>query len=293
MHKPVLLNETISLLDPKPGDFFIDGTYGAGGHSKAILEKVGPTGKLLAMDWDDLGLKRNAIEDPRVMFRVGNYADLPKILKENKLPKADGLIVDLGFSSEQIDSPDGQGRGFSFQKDEPLIMTYSDTATPAKKFLKEVSEEDLMMILKEYGQERFARPIAKSIKNRVNILPMETTRDLVEAILAAIPSGYRHRGSGIHPATRTFQAIRIYINHELENLRRLLERIGEVIGVGGRVAIISFHSLEDRIVKNYFRMQEKVGKLKQLTKKPITPSRVEIKINPRARSAKFRVAQII
>lgn len=297
MHTPVLLQEVISLLDPKSGKFFIDGTFGAGGHSKEILEKIGPTGRLLAVDWDDLGLKRNMIDDPRITFHVGNYADLPEILKEKNWPKADGLLLDLGFSSEQLDLPIGGGRGFSFQKDEPLLMTYSDAMKPAKEILREISEEELMRVIKEYSQEKFARKIARAIKDRVNVQPMETTRDLVEAILSAVPNSYerghnRHGGARIHPATRTFQALRIYVNHELDNLRRLLERIGEVVGSGGRVAIISFHSLEDRMVKNYFRMHEKVGKLKILTKKPVGPKRDETRINPRARSAKLRVAQI-
>lgn len=299
MHKPVLLNEIVSLLDPKPGEFFIDGTFGAGGHSKAILEKIGPTGKLLAMDWDKNVFKEyrtqnteDRMQNTGFKFYVGNYADLPEILKELKLPKADGFLLDLGFSSDQLEH---SGRGFSFRKDEPLLMTYSDQRKPVSQLLIELPEQEIADLIKNYGEERFAKKIAAAIKARMKKNPITTSGDLAEIIKMAVPKNYE-RGR-IHPATRTFQALRIYANQELENLERLLKNLLEVVGPGGRVAIISFHSLEDRLVKNYFRDyamgKAKVGQLKIITPKPIVAGGAEIAANPRARSAKLRAAQIL
>lgn len=268
-HIPVLLKEVIELLDPKPGEFFIDGTAGTGGHSRAIREKIGPSGKLLSIDWEKTG---------------ENYADLAEILKNKNLGKADGLLLDLGFSSEQI----GGGRGFSFQKDEPLLMTYDPNAEPLKEMLKELTEEELIKIIKEFGEERFARRIAKAIYEQERRKPIETTLELAEVIRGAVPKNYE-RGR-INPATRTFMAFRIYANHELENLEKLLQNLEQILKPRARVAIISFHSLEDRLVKNYFRDYAKIGKLKILTKKPVTATKEEVAANPRSRSAKLRAA---
>src|SRR3989338_7922360 len=264
-HIPVLLNEAIQVLDPKPGEFFIDGTFGSGGHSRAIQEKIGATGKLLAIDWDETNFKRFAIGDLRFASYAGNYADLPEILKKRGLPKADGLIIDLGFSSEQLSG----GRGFSFGKDEPLLMTYSRDMKPVKEILKEVSEEELAKIIKDLSDERFANRIAKEIKEYLKRKPIETSKELAEIIKSAVPKnyerGHRHGGaSRIHPATRTFMALRIYANQELENLEKLLKNLELILKPGGRAAIISFHSLEDRLVKNHFRQMAKVGKLKMI-----------------------------
>lgn len=290
-HTPVLLNAVIQALDPKPGEFFIDGTFGGGGHAREILNKIGPSGKLLAVDWDEKSFQEHAISDSRVVCEVGNYADLPEILTQKGLPKADGLLLDLGFSSEQLVG----GRGFSFNPsiggDEPSLMTYSKAAKPVREILKEISEEELARVIKEFGQERFAQRIARAIKSREIIRPIETAGDLSAVISRAVPKGYE-RGR-IHPATRTFQALRIYANHELDNLERALRNLGAILRLGGRAVIISFHSLEDRLVKNYFRDLEKVGQLKILTKKPIVASQEEIKQNPRARSAKLRAVKII
>lgn len=269
MHTPVLLNEVITTLDPKPGEFFIDGTFGSGGHSKAIQEKIGTSGRLLAIDWDKTG---------------ENFADLPEILKKRELPKADGLMIDLGFSSEQLSS----GRGFSFERNEPLLMTYDFSAKPVREILKELSEEELAKIIKDLSDERFAKRIAQRIEEYLKRKPIETSKELAEIIKSAVPKNYE-RGR-IHPATRTFMALRIYANKELENLEKLLKNMELILKPGGRAAIISFHSLEDRLVKNYFRDLSKVGRLKILTKKPITASREEILMNPRARSAKLRAA---
>lgn len=274
-HVPVLLKEVLKILDPKPGEFFIDGTAGSGGHSRAILEQIGSGGKLLAIDWEKTG---------------ENYADLPRILEQKKLGKADGLLIDLGFSSEQLNQPAGRGRGFSFNVDEPLLMTYDSNEKPVKQLLRELNEQELAVIIKNYGEERYARQIAKAIKERGRKNKIETTGQLVEVIKSAVPANYE-RGR-IHPATRTFMALRIYANRELENLETLLKNLRGILKPGGRAAIISFHSLEDRLVKNYFRDYAKAGKAEILTKKPITATPEEISFNTRSRSAKLRAIKI-
>ena len=287
-HVPVLLDEVIAMLDPKRGEFFVDGTFGAGGHSTAILEKIGLNGKLFALDWDESNVSKPIIPDSRFLIQVSNYADLPEILELRKLGLADGLILDLGVSSDQLDS---SGRGFSFQKDEPLLMTYDLNGEPVRKILTELTEKELTEIIREYGEERYANKIAKAIFEQERKKPIVTTLELAELIKNTVPRNYE-RGR-IHPATRTFQALRIYANHELENLERILKNLHRVVKPGGRVAIISFHSLEDRLVKNYFRDYAKAEKAKLLTKKPIVATSEEITANPRSRSAKLRVIQIL
>jgi len=266
-HVPVLLNEALELLYPKPGEFFIDGTSGSGGHTRVLESRVKPDGKVLAIDWDKTR---------------ENYADLSEILKKKNLPKADGLLLDLGFSSEQLET----GRGFGFAKDEPLLMTYDRSAKPLKEILRKLTEEEIFKIIKDFGEERFAKKIAAAIYRRERRRPMETSGELAEVIRAAAPKNYE-RGR-IDPATRTFQAFRIYVNRELENLEKVLRDLPEIIRSGGRIAIISFHSLEDRLVKNYFRDYAKADQAELLAKKPITASSEEIMRNPRSRSAKLR-----
>ncbi|MDD5431208.1 MAG: 16S rRNA (cytosine(1402)-N(4))-methyltransferase RsmH [Candidatus Pacebacteria bacterium] len=289
-HIPVLLNETINLLQPQSGEFFIDGTLGAGGHSKAILEKIGKDGKLLAIDWDkNAAGKVEQITGENVIFINDNFANLPEILKKKKLRRADGLILDLGFSSDQLE---WSGRGFSFNRDEPLLMTYSDDSEPLYQLLTRLKQEELEEIIRNYGEERFAGRIARVIREKIRGgSVIRSTRELADLIKGAVPFNYE-RGR-IHPATRTFQAFRIYVNKELENLEKVLANIEKIIKKDGRVAIISFHSLEDRIVKNYFRNYAKEEKLELLTKKPLVASEEEILNNPRSRSAKLRAAKII
>ena len=296
MHVPVLLNETIKALDPKPGEFFIDGTFGGGGHTASILERMMPTGKFLAVDWDANSLKENQSQIEakfqnskiQIFWINDNYANLPEILKQKKLPKADGLLLDLGFSSEQLENSD---RGFSFKRDEPLIMTYSKASQPVFRLLAVLSEGELEEILRKFGEERFAKRIAAAIcRKQKSRQPIRTSRELADLVRQSVPKHYE-RGR-MDPATRTFQALRIYANRELENLETLLQNLEKIVKSGGRVAIISFHSLEDRLVKNYFRDFSKAGKLKILTKKPIVPGTEEIKANSRSRSAKLRAAQL-
>jgi len=304
-HIPVLLKEVIALLNPKPGEFFIDGTLGSGGHTAVILEKITPGGKLLAVDRDKDGLEKTKkeIEEKfsvsessessslfagsqlQVFWANGSYADLSEILGEQRLGKADGLLIDLGFSSEQLTA----GRGFSFSgPEEPLLMTYDVSATPVKTLLKQIREPELAKIIREFGEERFSGRVARAIKQ--SRFPIETNKQLAEVVAGVLPRFYE-RGR-IHPATRTFMALRIYANGELDNLRKILETLDCVLGGGGRAAIISFNSLEDRIVKNYFREKAKEGKIEILTKKPIVATPEEARENPRSRSAKLRVARM-
>jgi len=296
MHIPVLLKETLEFLDLKPGKFIIDGTVDGGGHSSEIIKKIGPNGKLLGLDWDkDMmslalkNLKKLAKENKVELILVNkNYAELRDVLQNKNLGLADGLLLDLGFSSLHIES---SGRGFSFLRNEPLIMTYNDNSLPAYEFLKRAQFDELSKILKDYGEERYAVQIAKKILEKRRTKKIENTFDLVEIIKEAVPSKYLHQK--IHPATKTFQALRIYLNKELENLKKVLSEIKNIVLPGGRIVIISFHSLEDRIVKNFFKEMSKNKKLEILTKKPITPKYEEIKNNPKSRSAKLRSAIIL
>lgn len=291
MHTPVLLNEAISLLEPKTGEFFIDGTFGGGGHAKAILEKIGDEGKLLAVDWDKNVLINWEKEffGKNIILVNDNFARLPEILAEKNLEKAKGLLLDLGFSSTQLEY---SNRGFSFNKDEPLLMTYNDNSKPVYQILAEISQEELEKIIKNFSEERFAYKIARKIierNKRGDIL--KSSKELADLIKEILPKNYEK--GRIHPATRTFQALRIYANKELENLEEILKNFDKILKPGGRIAIISFHSLEDRLVKNYFRALSKDGKLRLLTKKPVVPAQTEIENNPRSRSAKLRAAQLI
>jgi len=305
-HVPVLLQEALALVNPKPGDFFIDGTLGGGGHANILRARIAPGGKLLAIDLDDDAIARYRVRFGKrggVILVRGNYADLPAILRHERLGRADGLLLDLGFSSDQLGGsglPTGQaGRGFSFNADEPLRMTYDRNAPPLATLLRNVREDELVRILREYGGERYARPIARAIRERERRGPILTTGELADVVQRAVPIMYergpaKHRRgtSRINPATRTFQALRIYANDELGNLERLLGLLHEILAPGGRVAIITFHSLEDKLVKDRFRELARRGELKLLTKKPIVPTADEVRRNPRSRSAKLRGAVV-
>jgi 16S rRNA (cytosine1402-N4)-methyltransferase len=311
MYTPVLLQEVIKFLEPKPGEFIIDGTVGGGGHAIEIAKRISPDGTLLAVDWDKdtleetkLKIEANfqfprlrppeadyggqAISNFQIFWIYGNYADLPEILKDKKLGKADGLLLDLGFSSEQLEK---SGKGFSFLKDEPLLMTYDRNQKPVKEILNELGEEELARIIREFGEERFAKRISKAIVAQRKIKPIESSGELSRIVKNAVPKNYEH--GRIHPATRTFQALRIYANDELENLEKILKAMPIILKPEGRAVITSFHSLEDRLVKNYMRRMEKENILKILAPKPIRPSPEEIKNNPRSRSAKLRAAVMI
>lgn len=314
MHIPVLLKEVVEVLDPKPGEFFIDGTIGSAGHAIEILKKILPRGRFLGIDWDkdnlriaEEGIKKTFAKDAKSLFgkdsRItlvhGNYADLPEILNKHKLPKADGLLLDLGFSSEQLESVGRRtGRGFSFLRNEPLDMRYDietkskrqETEITAAEVVNSFGEKELADLFWKYSGERFSRRVARQIKEDRRKKKILTTFDLVETIKKAVPKNYERWR--IHPATRVFQTLRIYVNDELGNLERLLKNIDKIIENKGRVAVISFHSLEDRLVKNHFRQMSAEKKAEILTKKPIIPTRREIAENSRVRSAKLRAIVI-
>jgi 16S rRNA (cytosine1402-N4)-methyltransferase len=293
MHAPVLLQEVVEMLSPKSGEFMIDGTLDGGGHATALIEKVGAEGIFLGIDWDKAmvdAFKERMAKKKNVHAVHGNYARAAELLNEIGLGKADGLLLDLGFSSEQLI----QGRGFSFSAeshDEPLLMTYDDSETPVRTLLRTLSEHELMKVLRIYGEERYASAIARVIKEEGKKRRIETVGELCAVIGRAVPKNYE-RGR-INPATRTFQALRIYANNELGNLETVLESLPNILKPGGRVAIISFHSLEDRIVKQHFKKLNEASTLRVLTKKPIEASEEEIEENPRSRSAKLRAGILL
>jgi len=295
MHIPVLLNEVLGIFDPKPGENYIDATLGEGGHTKEIIKRVAPKGRVLGIDWDGQSLEhfKKDIEfegKERVVTMRGNYAGLKKYVEESGIRDVKGVLFDLGWSSIQL----GEIRGLSFnESDEDLDMRFEGDrgGESAREIINSYKEEDIANIIYEYGGERYSRRIAKAIVEARRKKKIRTVGDLVEILIQVLP--HRYEGGRIHPATRTFQALRIYVNHELENIEKGLCAALEVLGVGGRIIVISFHSLEDRIIKNFFRGEEQKGKLAILTKKPVCATREEILINNRARSAKLRAAQIL
>jgi 16S rRNA (cytosine1402-N4)-methyltransferase len=296
MHLPVLLKEVLNFLDLAPQKFIIDGTLNGGGHSKEILKNISPKGRLLGIEIDKDLLEQSKDEIQKLSKKLksevilvnDNYKNLPMILKQKKLGLADGLVLDLGFSSWHVDL---SNKGFSFLKDEPLIMTYQNQNENAALFLNRASYKEIFEVLKNYGDEKYAHLIAKKIIEVRKKNKIKTTFDLVNIIKQAVPKNYFYKK--IHPATKTFQALRIYLNQELENLKNVLLNLNQILKKGGRVVVISFHSGEDRLVKNIFKKMSQENKLKILTKKPITPTIEEIKFNPRSRSAKLRSAIIL
>ena len=272
------------LFRSKQNENFIDCTLNGGGHTQIILEKITPNGKVLGIEWDKEiyeNIQKQKIEG--LIAINDSYANLKNIVVENNFKNVHGILFDLGMSSYQIDESE---KGFSFTKNQPLIMTYGETDRNAKEIVNRYSPSELEKLISEYGEENFAKKIAKKIVEKRNLKPIETTFELVEIIKQATPAYYHHQK--IHFATRTFQAIRIEANQELENIKIVLPQAIEVLKPGGRLVIISFHSLEDRIVKNFFREQEQLGIIQIVTKKPITATAEEAEDNPRSRSAKLR-----
>ncbi|MBD3208140.1 MAG: 16S rRNA (cytosine(1402)-N(4))-methyltransferase RsmH [Candidatus Nealsonbacteria bacterium] len=288
MHKSVLKKEVIEYLDPEPNENFVDATLGKGGHALAILEATKPEGKVLGIEltphlykkMKDKGIDRLIVEND-------SYIHLKGLVKKHNLGPVAGILFDLGFSSWHLEESE---KGFSFQRDEPLDMRYNEdfTELTASKIINEWPEEEIIKILKKYGQERFSKSITKKIAEERKTKKISTTSQLVEIIKEAVPSWYRYRKK--HFATKTFQALRITVNNELKNLEQSLPQAREVLKKGGRMVVISFHSLEDKIVKNYFKENARKGFLKIITKKPVRPTKKEIIRNPRSRSAKLRAA---
>ena len=291
MHITVLLKESTECLNPKQGDVILDATINGGGHSEEMLKMIGEKGKLIGIDQDDEvlnKLKKKWKDRKNILLARDNFRNLDKVLESLKIEKINGALFDIGVSSSQIDE---SGRGFSFQKDEPLLMTMksgieSDDLT-AKEIVNIWSEKDLADTIWKYGEERFSRRIAKNIVRRRKAKKFETTMELVDAIRESVPSFYRN-GRKINCATRTFQALRIAVNDELGALKEGMEKAWSFLQGGGSLAVVSFHSLEDRIVKNYFKELAAKNEGKIMAKKPIVPTEEEKKANPRSRSAKLR-----
>lgn len=291
-HISVLLHEAIDSLDIKNGDVFVDGTLGGGGHSEEVCKRFGGAVSVIGIDLDPDALERTkarlSLLKGNVQYVQGSFRNIDTILDSLNIPKVDKILLDIGLSSNQFED---SGRGFSFQKDEPLIMSFKKdlkkTDLTAREIVNNWDEENIKTILEGYGEEQFAWKIAKAIIERREIRPIETTFDLVEIIKSATPKFYHHRK--IHPATKTFQALRITVNDEIESLKEGISKGFERLNKDGRLAVISFHSLEDRVVKQFFKEKDDVGEGKRITKKPIPPTEKEIDLNPRARSAKLRV----
>jgi len=296
IHTPVLLNQVLQYCLPREaglpsdGGVFVDGTLGIGGHAAALLKLMGSNSSYIGMDRDPKALKiaRENLKSfqPRVHFIHNNYRHIDSVLEELSIPQVDGILLDIGISSLQLEDME---RGFSFRHDGPLDMRMNpEDPTSAYELVNALSERELAQIFKDYGEERFAKRIAKRIVQQRHLKAIETTGELAEIIRVAVPTrGYQK----IHSATRVFQALRIAVNGELEALENALEKCIHVLKPQGRIAVISFHSLEDRIVKQTFKRIEKTHLLKILTKKPIRPDEKECKENPRARSARMRVAE--
>lgn len=303
-HSPVLLNEAIDGLSIKPDGVYIDATFGRGGHSTEILKRLGPTGRLIALDKDPVAVKygeKGPIQaDPRFAIEHASFAKTEGVIaKRGLLGQVDGVLMDLGVSSPQLDVPE---RGFSFLRDGPLDMRMDTTqGMNAATWVNTASLSDIQHVIRTYGEERFAKRIATAIIRRREEQPIETTSQLAQLIDDAVPFRERFK----HPATRSFQAIRIFINRELEDLEVGLAQSLSVLKAGGRLSVISFHSLEDRIVKRFIQRESqgmsaprglplKAADLCQRLKKigkMIKPSAEEIQQNPRARSACLRIAE--
>ena len=288
VHAPVLVAETLALLEPSRGGLFVDCTVGLGGHSRALLD--GGADRILGLDRDPTALALAADNlasyGDRVELVHSDYRELPQVLDARGIATVAGALADLGVSSMQL----GEGRGFSFQRDEPLDMRMDRSRPPtAADLLADADEEDLANVIFQYGEERYSRRIARAIVQARAVAPVATTGQLAALVRRAIPFRGHQR---IDPATRTFQALRIWVNRELDGLDALLEAAGRRLLANARLAVITFHSLEDRIVKHTFRAMEKADtELRILTKRPLTPSDAEVERSARARSAKLRAIE--
>ncbi len=299
-HRSVLLAEAIEALRIRPDGAYLDATFGRGGHSRAILARLGPGGRLLALDCDPEAIAAaGSIGDPRFAIRHARFSQLARVLAESGLPTVNGVLLDLGVSSPQLEDP---GRGFSFRAAAPLDMRMDPTAgESAAEWLARATDAELRGVIREYGEERFAGPIAKAIVAARARGGIRTTVELAGVVAAAV----RTRERGQDPATRTFQALRIFVNQELAELSLALPQASDALAPGGRLAVISFHSLEDRIVKRFFRdaahpnlperLPVKATEMPQprlrIVGKPVRPAAAEVTANPRARSAILRAAE--
>ncbi len=292
-HEPVLLREVLEFLNPQPGRVIVDCTVGAGGHSAALLPRLLPNGRIIAIDRDADALERARQRltefAPDIDFVHTDFAELPDRLAELGVQRVDGVLADFGVSSVQLDDP---SRGFSFQHDSALDMRMDrQQSTTAADLIARLSEAELADIIWRLGEERWSRRIARRIVERRNEQPIRTTQELVQLVVSAMPQSARH--GRVHAATRTFQALRIAVNRELESIEQLLASLPSLLSVGARAVMIAFHSLEDRLVKRAFQQAAKAGSARLLVKKPLIASDEEISRNPRARSAKLRAIEWI
>ena len=308
MHVTVLLHEAVEALAIKPEGIYVDGTFGRGGHSRLILSRLGERGRLIAFDKDPVAvLSGETIKDERFCIRHGGFSKMQRMLQEMGMTKIDGVLLDLGVSSPQLEEA---SRGFSFRSGGPLDMRMdTSSGQTAAEWLATVTEDQLEKVIKEYGEERFARQIARAIIVARTRQPIVTTSQLAEIVSAVVRARQRQRENMRHPATRTFQAIRIYLNQELEELSLVLPQCVELLNPGGRLVVISFHSLEDRMVKQFMRAAANSDELPRrvpvrekdlqrfskqklrLIGKAVRPSENEVTGNVRARSAVMRVAE--
>lgn len=289
-HTPVLRDEVVRLVSPADKKVLVDCTVGLAGHAEAMLQAAGKDALLIALDVDESNLRsakeRLASFSGRVRTFQANFTELPIVLAEVGVAAADVIIADLGLATSQLDDP---SRGFSFSAEGPLDMRMdSRLEQTAGDLVNRLSQKPLADLIYQYGQERYSRRIANAITQARKQGKIETTCQLARIVERAYPAAARKSRRGVHPATRTFQALRIAVNDELGNLQSLLDQLDQLLAVGGRAAVISFHSLEDRCVKHAFAAMERAQKATVLTKKPITASAEEIQSNPRSRSAKLR-----
>lgn len=307
-HKSVLLNETIESLNVKPDGIYVDGTIGGGGHSYEICKRLGEKGRLIGIDQDADAIEAASLRlkefKDKISLVHSNYNNIKSVVNDLGINKVDGIVLDLGVSSYQLDNPE---RGFTYREDVPLDMRMDrESSMTARDIVNDYSEMELFRAIKDYGEEQFAKNIAKHIVKARSEKPIETTGELNEIIKAAIPAKMREHGG--HPSKKTYQAIRIELNHELTVLENSLDTMIELLNPKGRLSIITFHSLEDRIVKNIFRKnmnpctcppdfpvcvcgKKPTGRI--ITRKPIVPSEEEIAENKRAKSSKLRVFERI
>jgi 16S rRNA (cytosine1402-N4)-methyltransferase len=287
VHVSVLLNEVLEALQPQPGQHIVDGTLGGGGHTRAIAAKVGPEGAVLAIDRDPAAIAAAEanLRGLPVLLAHASYRELPELLREVNWPPVDGVVLDLGLSSDQLADRE---RGFSFDADGPLDLRFDPTVgEPAARLVNQLKVENLANLIYELGEERYSRRVARAIAEAREQAPIRTAAELAAIVRRVVPKSRHER---IDPATRTFQALRIAVNDELGALHDILQSLPQCVRPGGRVAIISFHSLEDRMVKQAFRDD---ARYHVITRRPITASEEELAANPRSRSAKLRVAEIV
>jgi len=307
-HYSVLLNETIEQLDIKENGTYVDGTLGGGGHASAVLQRLGDGGRLIGIDQDAAAIEaageRLAPFGDKVTIVRSNYSDMPQVLEDLGIHGVDGIVLDLGVSSYQLDTVE---RGFTYREDTVLDMRMDQRQTKtARDIVNDYTETELFHMIRDYGEDKFARNIAKHIAAAREKKPIETTGELNEIIRAAIPAKVRAKGG--HPSKKTYQAIRIELNHELDVLKNTLGQMIDLLNDHGRICVITFHSLEDRIVKNIFNTSEKPctcppsfpvcvcgkkSKGRVISRKPILPSEEELAVNSRSKSAKLRVFERI